>query len=118
MQRNRNNFADVAPAEGQIPTSVLKEKEWDIKTYPHLYPDGRNGMNAEGRKVRLTNQQYLKQRLFNVDKRYANDPGFLFSSTSYIELQQLERNISMSYSHGAKKIGDGASRTYQVKNPF
>ena len=69
-----NNFADVAPAEGQIPTSVLRENEWDIKTYPHLYPDGRNGMNAQGRKVRLTNQQYLKQRLFNVDKRYANDP--------------------------------------------
>ena len=75
---NNNNFADVAPGEGQIPTSVLRENQWDIKTYPHLYPDGRNGMNAEGRKVRLTNQQYLKQRLFNADKRYANDPGFLF----------------------------------------
>ena len=47
-------------------------------------------MNAEGRKTKLTNQQYLKQRFFNVDERYANDPGFLFSSTSYIELQQLK----------------------------
>ena len=66
---NDNNFANVAPGEGQIPTSVLKEREWDIKTYPHLYPDGNNGMNAFGRDVRLTNQQYIKQRLYNVDKR-------------------------------------------------
>ena len=43
---NRNNFADVAPAEGQIPTSVLREKQWDVKTYPHLYPDGRNGRES------------------------------------------------------------------------
>ena len=115
---NNNNFADVAPGEGQIPTSVLREKEWYVKTYPHLYPDGRNGMNGEGRKVKLTNQQYIKQRLFNVDKRFANDPAYLFSATWFIENQQLERNISMSYTHGSKKIGDDQSRTYQVNDPF
>ena len=111
-------FADVAPGEGQIPTSVLKEKQWDIKTYPNLYPDGKNGMNAEGRQVNLSNQQYIKQRLFNVDKRYANDPAFLFSATSYIENQQLERNVSLSCTHGSKKVGGNESRTYQVTNPF
>ena len=113
-----SNFADVAPGEGQIPVSVLREKEWDIKTYPHLYPDGKNGMNAEGRKARLTHQQYIRQRLFNVDKRFANDPAYLFSSVSYIENQQLERNVSMSYTHGSKKLGGDDSRTYQVNNPF
>ena len=61
-----NNFIDIAPGEGQIPISVLKEKEWDIKTYPHLYPDGKYGMSAD-REIKLTNQQYLRQRLFNVD---------------------------------------------------
>ena len=115
---DENQFADVAPGEGQIPVSVLKEKLWDIKTYPHLYPDGKNGMNAEERKVRLTHQQYLKQRLFNVDTRYASDPAYLFSATSFIEHEQLERNISMSYQHGTKKVGDENSRTYQVKNPY
>ena len=115
---SNNNFADVAPGEGQIPTSVLKERQWGIKTYPHLYPDGKNGMNPEGRQVNLSNQQYIKQRLFNVDKRYANDPAFLFSATSFIENQQLERNVSMSYTDGSKKVGGNESRTYQVNNPF
>ena len=75
-------------------------------------------MNAEGSQVNLSNQQYIKQRLFNVDKRYANDPAFLFSATSYIENQQLERNVSMSYTHGSKKVGGDESRTYQANNPF
>ena len=32
----RNNYANAAPGEGQIPTSVLTEKVWDIKTYSNL----------------------------------------------------------------------------------
>ena len=114
---NRNS-ADVAPGEGQIPTNVLTEKQWDIKTYPHLFPDGKNGMNAEGRQTNLTNQQYIKQKLFNVDKRFANDPAFLFSATSYIENLQLQRNISMNYSHGSKTVREGGSRTYDVTNSY
>ena len=72
-----NNFVNVAPGEGQITVSVLKEKKWDVKTCPHLYPDGRYGMNAD-RKVKLTHQQYFRQRLINVDKRFANEAGYLF----------------------------------------
>ena len=35
-QNNTNNFADVAPADGQITTSVLRESQWDIKAYQVL----------------------------------------------------------------------------------
>ena len=100
---NIDNCAGVAPGEGGIPTSILSEKEWDIKTYPHLYPDGKNGMHAK-RKAKLSNQQYLRQRLFNVDKRFANDSAYLFSTVSYIEIFQPLRNISMSFLHGSKVI--------------
>ena len=117
-QAENDNFADVAPGQGQIPTSVLKEPEWDIKTYPHLYPDGKNGMNTKGRQSNLSKQQYIVQRLKNVDKRYANDPAYLFSAISYIESLQLERNISMSYSHGSKKAGVDNTKAFQVNDPF
>ena len=114
---DKNKFINVAPGEGQVPTSILKERHWDVKTYPHLYPDGRNGMNAN-REVKLTNQQYIKQRLFNVDKRFANDPGYLFSVLWHMENLQLERNISMAYTHGSRKITPEGSRTYEVKDPY
>jgi len=34
-----DNFIHVAPGEGQILSSVLKDKDVDIKTFPHLFPD-------------------------------------------------------------------------------
>ena len=75
-------------------------------------------MNTAGRKVKLPKQQHIKQRLFNVDKRYANDPAYLFSAVSYIENFQLERNISMSYTHGSKQSGIDNTKSFQVKDPF
>ena len=86
----------------------------DVKSESRSAPD----WNAEGRQVYLSNQQYIEQPLFDVDKRYANDPAFLFSATSYIENLQLERKVSMSYTHGSKKVVGNEFRTYQVNNPF
>ena len=111
---NDNNFISVAPGEGQFPTSVLREDEWDIRTYPHLYPDGLNGMHAKGRTVKLYNQQYIVQRLFNIDKTFANDPAYLFSCLHYIENRQLERNISLSFQHGSKTVGENGQRSFKV----
>ena len=33
----------VAPGEGKIPTNILKETNWDLKSFPCLYPDGKKG---------------------------------------------------------------------------
>ena len=96
----------------------MREPEWDIKTYPHLYPDGDNGMNTAGRKVKLSAQQYLVQRLFNKDPIFADHPAFLFSAVWYIESQQLERNVSLSYTHGRKKVGDNNKISFAVNDLF
>ena len=43
----------VAPGEGQKPTNILSEKDWDIKAFPHLHNyDGSNGLHQH-RKVRI-----------------------------------------------------------------
>ena len=53
-----------------------------------------------------------------MDKRYANNSAFLFSCVWFLENLQLERNISMGYSHGKKKVGEDDSRTYEVNDVF
>ena len=41
----------VAPGEGQKPSNLLNEKDWDIKAFPYLHNyDGSNGLN-QNRKV-------------------------------------------------------------------
>ena len=46
----------IAPGEGQVPTDIMTDEDWDIKAFPHLHnPDGSNGKDQE-RKVKLTEQ--------------------------------------------------------------
>ena len=60
---------NFAPAEGKIPTSILKDEDWDINSFPNLHPTGKNKMFQE-RKIKLTPQQYLCHRLKNKDTRF------------------------------------------------
>ena len=44
----------VAPGEGQKPSYILSEKDWDIRAFPHLHNyDGSNGLHQH-RKVRIS----------------------------------------------------------------
>ena len=39
---------EVAPGEGKIPKDIMREKDWDIKAFPHLHnPDGSNGKDED-----------------------------------------------------------------------
>ena len=43
----------VAPGEGQKPSNILSEKDWDIKAFPYLHNyDGTNGLHQQ-RKVKM-----------------------------------------------------------------
>ena len=82
-----------------------------------MYPDEKYGLSAD-RKVKLTHQQYSRQSLFNVDQRFANETGYLFSALWDIENLQLERNISMAYSHGSKQTTGQGTGIYEVKDSY
>ena len=38
---NNNETHSFAPGEGKIPTKILKEKNWDINSFPHLLLSGK-----------------------------------------------------------------------------
>ena len=103
----------LAPGENKIPTNILEEQDWDTKSFPGLYPDGKMGLHQE-REVRLTMQQFFQQRLLNFDRRFANTPSFVFSAFSCNEKNQLERNIGISFLRG-KKQADGK---YCLNDPY
>ena len=87
---------EIAPGEGKRPNDIMREKDWDIKAFPHLHnPDGTNGKD-EDRKTRLTDQSYFIQRIVNKDKRFARSPAYIYAAVAYIEKKQLQRNIHIS----------------------
>ena len=62
---------NFAPAEGKIPSNILKDDDWDINTFPNLFPTGQNKM-FQDREIKLTPQQYLAQRLKNKDTQLSS----------------------------------------------
>ena len=89
MDDNGRNVANneelsFAPAEGNHPTNLLDEQDWDIKSWPALHPDGKFGLHYK-RKVRLTDQQYFGQRILNQDPIFSKSAGYIFAAAAYIE---------------------------------
>ena len=67
-EANYESSLSFAPAEGKVPTNILKDDDWDINSFPNLHPTGQSKMFQE-REHKLTPRQYLAQRLKNKDTR-------------------------------------------------
>ena len=72
-----------APGEGKVPSNILMEKDWDIKGWPSLHPDGKFGLHHES-KIKLTDQNYFVQRIRNEDGTFEENPGYVFAATCYV----------------------------------
>ena len=94
----------IAPGEGKIPTSLMRDSNWDVDAFPHLHPSGQYGLHHP-RDQKLTSQKYFIQRLMNCDDRWIKNPAFLFSALYYLERDHLERQISISCQIG--KVSHG-----------
>ena len=106
-----------APAEGNYPTNILNEKDWDIKSWPALHPDGKYGMNYT-RNVRLTDQQYIGQRILNKDQRFSKSPGYIFASAAFIEQKQLSNKANISYMRGKKSLNKDGLAQFDLNDAF
>ena len=111
-----NNWEySVAPGEGHYPASILQEKEWDIKSWPLLLPDGRFGLHYKW-KTKLTDQQYLCQRILNKDLRFSKSPGYIFAAAAYIEQKQLMSKANISFMRGQKSMSNEGMLQYKLKD--
>ena len=109
---------NVAPGEGKIPTNILKEDDWDLKSFPNLHPSGQYGLSQKREVKGLIDQQYIEQRLKNQDTRFEQCTPYDFACTAYIEEKQLERNIGISYCKGKKTTNESGERNYVLNDGF
>ena len=114
-----NQVADLnfSPAEGKVPENFLYQKDWDIKSWPTLHPDGKFGMDHR-RKVKITRQNYFGQRIMNKNKKFAKTPGYVFGATSYVESERLRNNANISGYRGKKDTDEEGKVSYNIKDPF
>ena len=113
QRRLEGAVIDVAPGEGRRPHGLLMARDWDVRSHPRLHnADGSNGLHQENRPVRLSDQQYFKQRLLNKNRKFAQDPSYVFAAAIHTVKKQINRNISISFTTGKKVTGQGGKVSY------
>ena len=90
--KKSNETLSFAPAEGNRPTNLQEEKDWDIKSWPALLQNGKFGLHYK-RKTKLSEQQYFCQRILHRDNRFSSSPGYIFAAAAYIEQKQLSSKL-------------------------
>ncbi|XP_072314552.1 uncharacterized protein [Eucyclogobius newberryi] len=93
---------NLAPAEGNSPVSLLKDKENEAKCF------GRNTFHTP-RKTRLTLCRYFVNRLMHVDGRFAEKFKFLFLALYMLEVEQVVSKVSIALRKGHSGSGNAAA---------
>ena len=103
---------------GKVPVSILADELWDTKTHPHLDPTAENRMSIE-RDQHLTPLNYIDQRIRNINPTYANCHSYVFTFVSYIEQQQINRNINFcTTKRGTKRQSADGTIEYKLDDPW
>ena len=93
------------------------DTEWDMKGFAFLDPTGENSMNHL-RKVKLSNLQFIEQRLLNHNGTFSNCLSFLYACLAHIEHHQLSSRINMSVQRGSKRRTEGGGYEYGLQDAF
>jgi hypothetical protein len=100
------NELSLAPAEGQTPLDFMFDKNSEILAFPRKFPLGKGGLTNE-RVVKLTARKYFIQRVLNKDKRFANDPNYIFYAQFVTEQKQVRDNITVALRQTAGRLRAG-----------
>ena len=117
LDDNGNQAASesFAPAEGKKPVNFLNQPNWDISSFPTLFPDGKFGKDYK-RTKKLTAQEFFQQRILNKDDRFSKNPGFCFAAMSYVEAERLRSNANLTGMRGKRVEGKGGV-SYELGDP-
>ena len=113
-----NQLHVVAPGEGKTPVNHTFTEDWDAKAFPMLHPDGLNHLSDKRRKKKLGELEFFKQRLFNFDPRWRNQPLWVFAAAVYREKKDFERNIDLGYKKGKRKEDSSGNAQYRLDDPY
>ena len=96
----------VAPGEGMVPSNILREDDFDVKSSPRHHPTGNFGLHHE-RKIKISPKMYFNQRFLNRDERFSKDPCFIFMALYFLERHCLEIEQNISGQRGKCKTQNG-----------
>ena len=117
-QKKTPNMISVAPGEGCTPLDIMFDKDWDVKSYPHIHQsNGTNGLD-QGREVKLTSQRYLVNRIIHKEQKFSKCAPYLYAAVSHTEKKQLNRNHALSYTTGTRAQGENGKQVMNKTDAY
>ena len=108
----------LAPGENQVPRNILKERNPFVLHYPCLFPDGKGGLHDPTRKKKISTQQFIMQKVTNVNPIFAQNKPFLFSAVQYVEQQQLMARMNISFMRGKMTFSEDGGKFLQTEDGY
>ena len=108
----------LAPGENQVPRNILREKHPFVLHYPSLFPDGKGGLHDPDREKKIGTQQWVMQKLLNVNPMFSQNKPFIFSAVHYVEQQQLMANMNISFMRGKMTFSEDGGKFLQTEDGF
>ena len=117
-KKNARTFV-IAPGEGKTPGDWLRDTDFDIEAFPHLFADGKYGLYYDKRPKQISPAKYFPQRILNQNNIFAKEPDYVFMAQMFLERYALEKQIDMSLLHGTMaKTDDGRDKMVPSDDKF
>merc|ERR1712240_136486 len=91
-QPNYNRKVVVAPTEKGKFVNYEEVNDIEERCFPHLFPNGNGGYLSTYASKKVTFSNYIKMRLYGIDRRFANDHQYIIFLYQIKESLEIKRS--------------------------
>ena len=110
----------IAPGQDAIPKFILMDNDFEVLSFPNLFPKGEGGYDVTTPRTRdICLRRYINQRLLNKDSRFSKSIEYIFAFQYATELKQLRTDMNIALKRqrtDGRKITAGDMRNFQKVN--
>ena len=117
-KRDGDLVHEIAPGERKKLTLWYREDNHDRKAFPELFPDGNCGLHDQNRKRKISATQNYNHKVLNKNRKFAEDPDFVFVAQQYLERHSFENQIAVSVQRGSRPFGGTDIKNNNVIDVF
>ena len=85
-----------APGENNIPKYILLDEDFEVLTFPDLFPYSYGGYLSQNGLQNLPTRKYFQQRLPNVDGCFAQNIEYIFCAQYIADIKQIQRDANLA----------------------
>ena len=87
---------------------MLLDDNFEVLTFPDLFPYGKGGYMSAERPMKLGIRKYFQQRLLNCDGRFAKNMEYIFCAQYISDIKQIQSDANMAIWLSRGHILDGS----------